>query len=152
MIELVVQDVSGFGEVPGHSAFSQWIQSVLADSGSVGLTIRVVDEAESKALNLQYRGKAYPTNVLAFPADLPPQVIDELETPPLGDIVICAGVVASEATNQNKPIRSHWAHLAVHGVLHLLGFDHQDDDQATVMESLEVRYLAELGFPNPYQA
>jgi probable rRNA maturation factor len=106
----------------------------------------LVDEPESRALNERYRGKDRPTNVLSFPAELP----EELDIPLLGDIVICAPLVAEEASSQGKPVEAHWAHLVVHGVLHLLGHDHQLESEAREMEALEVELLASLGFPNPY--
>lgn len=97
-------------------------------------------------LNRDYRGKSGPTNVLSFPADLPP----ELALPLLGDIVVCAPVVAREAAEQGKPLAAHWAHMAVHGCLHLLGHDHVEEADAVAMETLESTILAQLGFPCPY--
>lgn len=110
--------------------------------------LRIVDEAEMQQLNAQYRARNTPTNVLSFPADLPADVTLDL----LGDIVICAPVVEKEATNQGKPLAAHWDHMLVHGVLHLLGFDHESDAEATHMESLETQALATLGWPCPYTA
>jgi probable rRNA maturation factor len=109
------------------------------------ITLRLVDEPESQALNRAYRGIDRPTNVLSFSYD-PPPGSDAL----VGDLVICAPVVAREATAQGKAPEAHWAHLVVHGTLHLLGHDHQNDEEAREMESLEVQILAELGFPDPY--
>lgn len=111
------------------------------------ICLRLVDEAEMASLNLTWRGKNGPTNVLSFPADLPA----ELNLPLLGDIVICSPVVAREAAAQGKPARAHWAHLLVHGSLHLLGYDHIDPEEARAMEALETRLLASLGFPCPYE-
>lgn len=111
------------------------------------ICLRLVDEAEMASLNLAWRGKTGPTNVLSFPADLP----SELNLPLLGDIVICSPVVAREALAQGKPARAHWAHLLVHGSLHLLGYDHIDPEEARAMEALETRLLATLGFPCPYE-
>ena len=115
----------------------------------VEISVRIVDEAEMQDLNRDYRGKDKPTNVLAFPAGdsgfVPPG-----ETPLLGDIVVCAGVVAREAAEQGKPPGNHWSHMLVHGTLHLLGHDHADDDEAQAMEALERRILAELGIADPY--
>ncbi len=111
------------------------------------LTIRLVDEAEGLELNSTYRHKDYATNVLSFPADVPDELLD---IPLLGDLVICAPVVAREALEQRKPLQAHWAHLVIHGCLHLLGYDHIDDAEAEEMETLERELLAELGHPDPY--
>jgi probable rRNA maturation factor len=110
------------------------------------LTLRLVDRDESRALNLRYRGQDKPTNVLSFPAGLP----CGLDLPLLGDIVICAPLVGEEAEKQHKSLQSHWAHLVIHGVLHLLGHDHQDEKEAVDMEAIEVDLLASLGFSDPY--
>ena len=109
------------------------------------LTIRIVDEAESHALNKHYRGKDKPTNVLSFHGE------PALRGAVLGDLVICAPVVAREAVEQNKTAREHWAHLVVHGCLHLQGYDHEQEAEATAMEAREVRILKKLGFADPYQ-
>ena len=108
--------------------------------------MRLVGREESRQLNGQYRGIDKPTNVLSFPADLP----GDIGIPLLGDLVICAPLVESEALEQGKAVLDHWAHLTVHGILHLLGYDHQDDSGAREMESLEIRLLQELGVPDPY--
>lgn len=132
---------------PDEAAFAGWAAAALAGRRDAAeLAIRVVDSAESAALNERYRGKAGPTNVLSFPADIPP----ELDLPLLGDLVLCEPVVLAEAVAQGKPPVAHWAHLTVHGTLHLLGFDHQTDAEAAVMESLETQILATLGYPDPY--
>lgn len=110
------------------------------------LSIRLVDEAESAELNGQYRGKDYPTNVLSFPFDAPVALSPRL----LGDLVICVQVVEREAEEQNKPLAHHWAHMVVHGCLHLLGYDHIEDEEAQEMEALEVELLASLNIANPY--
>ena len=110
-----------------------------------------MDEEESHALNLQYRGKDKPTNVLSFPSDLPNEVLTSLKREPLGDIIICVPVVLAEATEQHKTATAHWAHLTIHGTLHLLGFDHIDDEEAEEMEALEIDALQELGINNPYE-
>ena len=107
----------------------------------------IVDEAEITALNRAYRGKDGPTNVLSFPSELPVEV----GSPLLGDIIICAPVVARECVLQNKAPEAHWAHLVIHGVLHLLGFDHQTEGEAARMEATEIRLLDELGFSDPYR-
>ena len=110
------------------------------------LAIRIVGLEEGQALNRDYRGKDYPTNVLSFPAELPPGVA----LPLIGDLAICAPVVAREAAEQGKKPTQHWAHMTVHGVLHLLGYDHLEDAEAERMESLETRILASLGIADPY--
>lgn len=116
------------------------------EEGNVEMTIRIVDEVEARQLNERWRQRAYPTNVLSFPFECPPG----LDIPLLGDIVICAPLVASEAVEQHKPQQAHWVHLVIHGTLHLLGYDHISESQAQVMESLETRILHDLGYPNPY--
>lgn len=110
------------------------------------LSLRIVDRTEMQQLNGTYRGRDYATNVLSFPADLPPH----LELPLLGDIAICAPVVNDEARDQRKESAAHWDHMLIHGVLHLLGYDHQTDNEAHEMEALETRILAQLGRPDPY--
>ncbi|MCB1878230.1 MAG: rRNA maturation RNase YbeY [Chromatiales bacterium] len=112
------------------------------------LVIRLVDEGESAQLNGAYRGKPGPTNVLSFPYEKPPGMDD---LPHIGDLVICKQVVEREAQEQGKSAESHYAHMVVHGVLHLRGFDHLSDEEAQIMETLETRILAGLGFPDPYQ-
>ncbi|MBV1960310.1 MAG: rRNA maturation RNase YbeY [Oleibacter sp.] len=110
------------------------------------LTVRLVSEEESQTLNHEYRGKEKPTNVLSFPFDAPPEVPIEL----LGDLIICIDVVEREADEQNKTTEAHWAHMVVHGCLHLLGYDHIKDDEAEEMEALERTILASLGYSDPY--
>ena len=133
--------------IPAEDAIRRWVLLVLPEQQKEAeLTVRIVDEAEITALNRQYRGKDGPTNVLSFPYEGIPGVASEL----LGDIVICAPVVASEAIAQHKPLDAHWAHIVVHGVLHLLGYDHQHDDHAHLMEAREAELLASLGYANPY--
>lgn len=146
-LELDIDNVSSVNTVPPAAAFEQWIRAALAgEREQAEVSLRIVDADEITALNRQYRGKDYATNVLSFPADLPA----ELGLPLLGDIVICAGVVEREAIEQNKPAAAHWAHMIVHGTLHLLGYDHIDDDEAEVMETREIDILQTLDFPNPY--
>ena len=111
------------------------------------ISLLIVDEEEGAELNRQWRGKEGPTSVLSFPSDLPA----ELELPLLGDLVICVPVVEQEAIEQKKSLNSHWAHMIVHGTLHLLGYDHIDDQEAEEMESLETEILGQLGYPDPYQ-
>ncbi len=135
--------------LPTTEQLQQWAGSALQSRRDVAeLTVRLVDEGESQALNRDYRGKDKPTNVLSFPADLPP----ELELPLLGDLVVCRQVVEREAVEQNKALSDHWAHMIIHGTLHLLGYDHIDDDDAEQMEALEIALLEQLGISNPYEA
>ncbi|MEJ2346491.1 MAG: rRNA maturation RNase YbeY [Gammaproteobacteria bacterium] len=135
-------------DVPRPADFRAWVARALdGRSGPVELTIRIVDSAESAALNERYRGKARPTNVLSFPYEPLPGA----GVPLLGDLVICAPVVAREAREQGKESRAHWAHMVVHGVLHLVGYDHQEEGEALEMEALETDILATMGFPDPYR-
>ena len=142
-------------ELPDEDSFRRWVnaaalaQNSALQTGSC-VTIRVVDSAESQALNNQFRGIDKPTNVLAFPAGPPAssQVADE---PELGDLVMCYPVVAAEAREQGKALEAHFAHMSVHGALHLLGLDHHDAPEAEHMEALEVAALENLGFDNPYR-
>jgi len=133
--------------VPAPDEIRHWVECALQGHHSAAeLAVRIVDEAEITALNRQYRGKDGATNVLSFTYEAIPGV----ETGQLGDIVICAPVVAAEAVAQGKALQAHWAHIVIHGVLHLLGHDHHRDREAQEMESLEIRLLADLGFPDPY--
>lgn len=144
---VAVQYATRAMHLPTPADFRTWAQSILQERrDSLELTIRVVDEAESAALNAQYRGKQGPTNVLSFGFDAPPGV----DVPLLGDLVICAPVVVREALEQGKPGQAHWAHMTIHGVLHLLGYDHQTPEQAQIMEALEIAALADLGYADPY--
>ncbi len=133
------------GGLPTAEDFSTWACTVLPP-GRWNLSIRLVDEPEGRALNARFRGRDYATNVLSFPAELPQGV----ELPLLGDLVLCVPVIEREALRQGKPPLHHWAHLTIHGVLHLLGHDHQTDEQARTMEAREVAALAGLGIPDPY--
>ncbi len=138
--------------VPSDAQFESWVRAALASrpdelkKSEAEISLRIVDADEITALNKQYRGKDYATNVLSFPADLPP----ELKLPHLGDIVICAPVVEREAVEQKKPPLAHWAHMIIHGTLHLLGYDHIDDAEALAMEEIEIEILRSLNFANPY--
>lgn len=116
----------------------------------IEISLRIVDEAEMQALNQHYRSKAYSTNVLSFPAQLDPIIQDKLPNELLGDIAVCAPVVNREAQRQGKETQAHWDHMMIHGVLHLLGFDHEDDTEAQRMERIEVEALKALGWPDPY--
>ena len=133
--------------VPAAVSFRKWVAAALKGRiREADLAIRIVDEREGQALNRHYRGKDYATNVLSFPAELP----EGVKLPLLGDLVICAPVVAREAAAQGKPLAAHYAHLTVHGVLHLLGLDHEDEREAEAMEQIERDVMAALGFPDPY--
>lgn len=137
--------------VPSSPSFREWVEAALRGAKrrkATELSIRIVDAKEGRALNRDYRGKDYATNVLSFPAELPPGI----NLPLIGDLVICAPVVTREAAEQGKLTRHHWAHMTVHGVLHLLGYDHIEDDEAEAMEALETRILAGLGIADPYEA
>ncbi|KJF79930.1 rRNA maturation RNase YbeY [Photobacterium angustum] len=133
--------------LPTEAEFQQWLNAaVIPFQADAEVTIRLVDEQESHALNLEYRGKDRPTNVLSFPFEAPPGM--ELEL--LGDLIICRQVVEKEALEQNKPLKAHWAHMVVHGSLHLLGYDHIEDEEAEEMESLETEIMQNMGFVDPY--
>ena len=143
-LQIACEQESG---LPTAQQIEQWATAaVQPQSDEVEMTVRIVDEAESHALNLNYRGKDRPTNVLSFPFECP----DEVELPLLGDLVICRQVVEREAQEQDKPLMAHWAHMVVHGSLHLLGYDHIEDDEAEEMESLETQIMTGLGFADPY--
>ena len=146
-ITLDLQLASTASGLPTAPQFQQWLEAaILPFQPEAEVTVRIVDNSESQQLNFDYRGKDKPTNVLSFPFQCPPGI----ELPLLGDLVICAPVVAQEATEQDKPLIAHWAHMVVHGSLHLLGFDHINDDDAEQMEAEEVTILQQLGFANPY--
>jgi len=149
-------------DLPERADLERWISTAVTAgaphrAGATELTIRLVDEAEGAALNHRFRGREGPTNVLSFPFEAPEAItgLDEPDTDPLGaligDLVICAPVVEGEARDQGKPREAHWAHMVVHGVLHLLGHDHVAPDDATRMEALETAILGGLGFPPPYE-
>lgn len=133
--------------LPQADDFQTWVDAALSKYNKpFELTVRIVDITESQSLNLQYRDKDKPTNVLSFPFEVP----DGVDLDLLGDLIICKAVVEQEATEQNKTLQAHWAHMVIHGCLHLLGFDHISEDEALEMEGLEIDILAQLGFANPY--
>lgn len=141
-LNLSVQYACNREGLPLRPDFVRWARAALVGGGEI--TIRLVDPDEGQELNAEYRGKDYATNVLSFPYDTEPVVV--------GDLVICPSVVAREASEQNKPLAAHYAHLTVHGMLHLQGWDHDNDDDAEAMENEEKEILAALGYPDPYAA
>ena len=145
-LQVATENIEG---LPTEAQIVQWATAAVQPEGDeIEMTVRIVDEDESHELNLTYRGKDRPTNVLSFPFECP----DEVELPLLGDLVICRQVVEREASEQEKPLMAHWAHMVVHGSLHLLGYDHIEDDEAEEMESLETQIMQGLGFDDPYLA
>ncbi|RUM92858.1 MAG: rRNA maturation RNase YbeY [Thiothrix sp.] len=132
--------------IPENTEFTHWLQTCFVEEAGQSVVVRIVETAESAALNQQYRHKSGPTNVLSFPFAAPLNVPDDH----LGDLVICAPLVSREALQQNKPVLHHWAHLLIHGVLHLQGFDHIEPEEAQEMEFREIKMLARLGIPDPY--
>jgi len=146
-LRLTVQRVSRVRGLPGAASITDWVRAALAGSGpgTAEVTVRLVDETESADLNKRYRGKRGATNVLSFTYDLAPGKVGLA-----GDLVICAPVVLREAAQQDKRPRAHWAHMLVHGILHLRGFDHVRKIDAEIMEALEIRILRRLGFSDPY--
>ena len=150
-MELVLQQATDESGLPQLSQFERWAEAALGamDITAAGeLVVRLVDEAESAALNHTYRQKQGSTNVLSFPFEAPPGL--PVEEMPLGDLVVCAPVIAREAAEQGKTESAHWAHMVIHGVLHLLGMDHIDPQQAERMEAKEIEILSALGFADPY--
>ncbi|MDV7104797.1 rRNA maturation RNase YbeY [Vibrio sp. TH_r3] len=147
-IELDLQlAVENSQNIPTENDFQRWLSAaVILFQPEAEVTIRIVDSEESQQLNRDYRGKDKPTNVLSFPFEAPPEVEINL----LGDLIICQQVVETEALQQNKTLNAHWAHMVVHGTLHLLGYDHIDNEEAEEMESLEAEILLKLGFDDPY--
>lgn len=134
--------------IPSEEQFLEWVTAATEKYAKpIEVTIRLVGLDESQTLNNQYRNKNKPTNVLSFPAE----AHDFLDEVFLGDLVICVPVVEQEAHEQQKAINAHWAHLVIHGLLHLQGYDHIDDHDAELMESTEVKLLTGLGFDNPYE-
>lgn len=143
-LQLACEDSTG---LPDETQFQAWLDAVIPQfQEEAEVTIRLVDEAESHDLNLTYRGKDKSTNVLSFPFEAPPGI----ELPLLGDLIICRQVVEREALEQDKPLEAHWAHMVIHGSLHLLGYDHIDDGEAEEMEGLETEIMLALGFSDPY--
>ena len=146
-IILDIQSASSSEDAPDQESIKRWVSAVIGSKeGDTELSVRIVDEPEGKKLNETYRGATGPTNVLSFPFDeKTPEPL-----PLIGDTVVCAPVVAREAQQQNKDLTAHWAHMIIHGVLHLLGYDHQNDSEAAIMETLETEIMQKLGFAPPY--
>ncbi len=135
-------------ESPSLEQFDLWVETVIEMHGEFfQVSIEIVDEQLSQELNKTYRNQNKPTNVLSFSLDLPDGVEEDL----IGDLAICASLVEAEAQSQGKPILHHWAHLTIHGVLHLLGYDHIEEEKAEEMEQLEIKLLKRLDIPNPYE-
>ena len=133
-------------EVPDAESFQRWAEAAFLEQGQVLASLRIVDVEEMQTLNRTYRQQDKPTNVLSFPMELPEEVDIEF----LGDLALCAPVIRDEAIEQHKPMQAHWAHMVVHGMLHLQGFDHVENDEAEAMEAKEITIMQSLGFDNPY--
>ena len=152
-LDIDIQVASAGDRVPDSSQIHRWVAAAVTAGGEhkidarAELSVRIVDREESRRLNQRYRAQDKATNVLSFPADLPAQ----LQLPLLGDLVVCAPVVICEAREQGKTAEAHWAHMLVHGTLHLLGYDHLEDAEAEVMENLETRILLAMDYPPPYE-
>ena len=147
-IKVEIQNTTVTDNVPDNTQFRSWVEAALEKDIDAGeLTIRIVNEDEGAALNRDYRGKNGPTNVLSFAYENPPVVDANI----VGDLVICAPVIEREAIEQDKALSAHWAHMVIHGVMHLRGFDHIEEDQATQMEAKETEILTGLGFNRPYE-
>lgn len=146
-VQVDLQPAVDFQGLPDQTRFARWATAAAANRVEDSeLSVRIVSEQESAALNQKFRNRPGPTNVLAFPAALP----EELGMSVLGDLAICRDVVEREAAEQGKETEAHWAHMVVHGTLHLLGYDHDSDEQASEMEALEAEVLRHLGYPDPY--
>ena len=149
--ELEIQRATTSITTPDDDQFQGWINAVsVARDCKYSLAFRIVDEQEAQRFNRQYRNRDYATNVLSFPAELPEGLPAEFSQSQLGDILICAPVVVREASEQQRPEADHWAHLTIHGILHLLGYDHEQPAEAVVMESLETEILKNIGISDPY--
>ncbi|NKF49581.1 rRNA maturation RNase YbeY [Shewanella sp. WXL01] len=147
-LDLDLQVATDATNIPSQQDFELWATTAIGNAMTQAeLTIRLVDSDESQSLNRNYRGKDKPTNVLSFPFEAPPEV----ELPLLGDLIICVSVVEQEAKAQNKSLQAHWAHMVIHGCLHLLGYDHIIDAEAEEMEALETQLIQGLGYDNPYK-
>jgi probable rRNA maturation factor len=145
-----MQNVCGDQSLPEKQQFVRWAHAALGPETRGEVTIRVVEAAESRSLNRTYRGKDKATNVLAFPAGAVTAGVDDDEVLPFGDLVICAAIVKEEAATLGIPEQAHWAHLVMHGCLHLLGYDHQTAGEARSMEAMESQLMAGFGYADPY--
>ena len=149
MNTITLQKISKIKSLPNKRQFSSWVKQALpSNKKNHELVIRIVDTKEITELNKKYRKKNRPTNIISFPFDLPLGVKNNF----LGDLVICAPLVKQEAKLQHKTITAHFAHLVIHGVLHLLGYDHKKNNDSKKMEALEIKHLKKLGFENPYKS
>lgn len=137
-------------DLPTIDDFQRWANAALRGDVNAEVVIRIVDKDESRELNHHYRGQDKPTNVLSFPMELPEELAAAVDENMLGDLIICAPVVVHEALEQHKVLQHHWAHMVIHGMLHLQGYDHIEADEAEEMESLEIKLLQQLGIDNPY--
>jgi len=158
-VQLALDEISSI-EVPENKLIQQWVAAAIeaarneenqGKNQNTQMTVRIVDEAEISQFNVNYRHKSGATNVLSFPFVPPPGIPDNEMVHSLGDLVVCAAVVNKEAKEQHKERSAHWAHIIVHGTLHLMGLDHQNKKEAYAMESLETNIMFELGFPDPYR-
>jgi probable rRNA maturation factor len=146
--EIEIQTIYESPGQPDQQQIQLWVDTALAGfDQDTEIVVRIVDEQESAQLNEQYRHKSGPTNILSFPVELP----EGIELNLLGDLVVCAPVLEKEAREQNKPLAEHWAHIIIHGVLHLLGYDHLEDEEAELMENKEIAILNQLTINNPYR-
>jgi len=150
MLELLIDNQQDDYLIPSDAVLKLWANEALKKTGDVQVSLIIVDETESQRLNNEFRGQDKPTNVLSFPMDMPAELLESVDQLMLGDLVICASVVETEAKQQNKLADAHWAHMIVHGMLHLQGYDHIDDNDAEAMEAKEIQLLKQLGFENPY--
>ena len=149
--EFEIQRASKSVNTPHDDQFQLWINAIpVRQDTRFALSIRIVEEPEARRFNREYRNKDYATNILSFPAELPEGLPADIRQTQLGDLLICAPVVIREALERKRPEANHWAHLTVHGILHLLGYDHQQEKEAVVMESLEIEILNKLGISDPY--
>ena len=148
-VKIDLQVVSAEPGLPDREQFQRWSDAACTKCGcdSKSMTIRITDIEESAELNSRYRNRQGPTNVLSFPFENPPGVSTDI----LGDLVICAPVVVREAIEQDKTPEAHWAHILIHGVLHLCGYDHISPEQADIMETLETDIITGFGYPPPYE-